>query len=253
VLVDLAGSDVVVAGEGDVEVTLVVAEIEIDFTAVGEDKDFAVPARCSVCCTEASSAGLSVLLRVHSPCVYIEVGIDLDRGHVRRLSVKPGSCVAALALILRPIVLSSRPVEEAVTRGISVYTRRLLFLHRILPIMPYMLKLVLFSKFYMLYALTFPTPLITPPDTSTYFIIAFSARATVWGREGRNLKGRGASQEICSVPLTSVGGASRRTGANQDSQVSRASSAVCLHPSLHRPIYFLQPHFVIARVTIVYR
>ncbi len=39
----------------------------------------------------------------------------------------------------------------------------------------------------MLYALTFPTPLITPPDTSTYFMIAFSALATVWGREGRNL------------------------------------------------------------------
>ena len=49
VLVDLAGGDVVVAGEGDVEVALVVAEIEVDFAAVGEDKDFAVPARCSVC------------------------------------------------------------------------------------------------------------------------------------------------------------------------------------------------------------
>lgn len=51
-------------------------------------------------------------------------------------------------------------------------------------------------KIYKFYALTFPTPLITPPDTSTYFMIAFSARATVWGRERRNLKGRGASQEI---------------------------------------------------------
>jgi hypothetical protein len=50
---------------------------------------------------------------------------------------------------------------------------------------------------YTLYALTFPTPLMTPPDTSTYFMIAFSALATVWGRERRNLKGRGASQEIC--------------------------------------------------------
>jgi hypothetical protein len=46
VLVDLAGCDVVVACEGDVEVTLVVAEIEIDFAAVGEDEYFAVPLTC---------------------------------------------------------------------------------------------------------------------------------------------------------------------------------------------------------------
>jgi hypothetical protein len=57
VLVDLAGCDVVVAGEGDVEVALVVAEIEIDFTAVGENEDFAVPARCSVCCMEPHVRG----------------------------------------------------------------------------------------------------------------------------------------------------------------------------------------------------
>lgn len=43
VLVDLARGDVVVAGKGDVEVALVVAEIEVDFTAVGEDEDFAMP------------------------------------------------------------------------------------------------------------------------------------------------------------------------------------------------------------------
>jgi hypothetical protein len=43
VLVDLASCDVVVAGEGDVEVSLVIAEIEIDFTAVGENEYFAVP------------------------------------------------------------------------------------------------------------------------------------------------------------------------------------------------------------------
>jgi hypothetical protein len=33
----------------------------------------------------------------------------------------------SLALILRPIVLSSRPVEEAVTRGMSVCTCKMLF------------------------------------------------------------------------------------------------------------------------------
>lgn len=43
VLVDLAGGDVVVACEGDVEVALVVTEIEVNFAAVGEDEHFAMP------------------------------------------------------------------------------------------------------------------------------------------------------------------------------------------------------------------
>ena len=43
VLVDLASGDVVVAGEGDVEVALVVAKIEVDFAAVGKDEYFAMP------------------------------------------------------------------------------------------------------------------------------------------------------------------------------------------------------------------
>ena len=43
VLVDLARGDVVLARESDVKVTLVVAKVEVDFTAVVEDKDFAVP------------------------------------------------------------------------------------------------------------------------------------------------------------------------------------------------------------------
>jgi hypothetical protein len=43
VLVDLAGGDVVVACEGDVKVALVVAQVEVDFAAVGEDEDLAMP------------------------------------------------------------------------------------------------------------------------------------------------------------------------------------------------------------------
>lgn len=46
VLVDLAGGNVLVAREGDVEVTLVVSEIEVDFAAVVEDVDFTVPLLC---------------------------------------------------------------------------------------------------------------------------------------------------------------------------------------------------------------
>ena len=47
-LVYLAGGDVVIACEGDVQVALVVAEIEIDFAAVGENEDLAVPVGCSM-------------------------------------------------------------------------------------------------------------------------------------------------------------------------------------------------------------
>jgi hypothetical protein len=43
VLVDLACGDVVLAREGDVEVAFVVAKVEVDFTAIVEDKDFTVP------------------------------------------------------------------------------------------------------------------------------------------------------------------------------------------------------------------
>lgn len=44
-LVHLAGRDIVVAGQGDVQVALVVSEIEVDLAAVRENKDFPMPAR----------------------------------------------------------------------------------------------------------------------------------------------------------------------------------------------------------------
>jgi hypothetical protein len=47
-LVDLARRDVVLARQGDVEVALVVAQVEVDFAAVGEDENFAVPARALI-------------------------------------------------------------------------------------------------------------------------------------------------------------------------------------------------------------
>ena len=49
-LVDFARRDVVIACQGNVEVALVVAEIEVDFAAVGKDEYFAVPGPCSVMC-----------------------------------------------------------------------------------------------------------------------------------------------------------------------------------------------------------
>lgn len=42
-LIDLAGSDVVFAREGNVEVSFIVSKIEVNLTAVIEDEYFAVP------------------------------------------------------------------------------------------------------------------------------------------------------------------------------------------------------------------
>jgi hypothetical protein len=61
---------------------------------------------------------LSILLGIHSPCIDIEVWIDLDRRDVQPCQYKSDACQYA-RLILRPSVLSRRPVEEAVTRAVS--------------------------------------------------------------------------------------------------------------------------------------
>lgn len=42
VLVDSAGGNVIVTGQSDIQVAFVIAEIEIDFAAIVEDKDFTV-------------------------------------------------------------------------------------------------------------------------------------------------------------------------------------------------------------------
>lgn len=44
VLIDLASSDITLSGESYVKVTLVVAEIKINFSTVIENEDFPVPA-----------------------------------------------------------------------------------------------------------------------------------------------------------------------------------------------------------------
>lgn len=83
VAVDFARRDVVIARQRDVEVALVVAEIEVDFAAVGEDEYFAVPVVCLVTCHGGIYRRLAgLLLRVHRPCVDIEVRVDLDRRDV---------------------------------------------------------------------------------------------------------------------------------------------------------------------------
>jgi hypothetical protein len=61
---------------------------------------------------------VDVLLGVHSPRIDIEVRIYFDRRDVlaRQHNAQHAS---SCTLILRPIVLSSRPVEEAVARVVS--------------------------------------------------------------------------------------------------------------------------------------
>jgi hypothetical protein len=48
-----------------------------------------------------------------------------------QLQVQPARGIAALALILRPSVLSSSPVEEAVEHNVSVCTCKSLLVHRV--------------------------------------------------------------------------------------------------------------------------
>lgn len=64
------------------------------------------------------AGGLNVLLGVHKSGINIEVRVDLDGRDVEQKSVysgaKKGSNVGSH--IFKPMVLSSRPVEEATTR-----------------------------------------------------------------------------------------------------------------------------------------
>lgn len=82
VLVDLARRDVVVAREGDVEVPLVVAQVQVHLAAVREHEHLAVPAAVQHLPRMYVGVRARLLLGVHSPRVHIEVRVDLDRGHV---------------------------------------------------------------------------------------------------------------------------------------------------------------------------
>jgi hypothetical protein len=64
------------------------------------------------------SEEVNILLRVHGTGIDIEVGVDLDRRDVKSCQYNIDTCQTA-GPILRPIVLSKRPVEEAVARNVS--------------------------------------------------------------------------------------------------------------------------------------
>lgn len=70
VLVDLAGGDVVIAGQIEAEVALVVAQVEIGLAAVLEHE------------------ALAVLLGVHGAGVDIDVGVDFDGGDSKAHSLE---------------------------------------------------------------------------------------------------------------------------------------------------------------------
>lgn len=84
VLVYLARSNIVVACKSDVQIALVVAKIEIDLAAVGENEDLAMPVHCLIRIRWAIRV-LYVLPRVHSPRIDIKVRVDLDRRYLQSL------------------------------------------------------------------------------------------------------------------------------------------------------------------------
>lgn len=86
-LVDLASCDVVVACQGNIQVSFVVSEVEVDLSAVVEDEALPVPA---VWLERSSASGdeTTVLHRRHGPCIDIEVWVDLDRSDVLIVSVR---------------------------------------------------------------------------------------------------------------------------------------------------------------------
>lgn len=84
-LVYLARCDVVVFGEGDVEVALVVPQIEIDLSAIVQHKAFSVPAS-PVSGAIMREPGRHILCGIHGPGVDIHVGVAFYRCDVQLVS-----------------------------------------------------------------------------------------------------------------------------------------------------------------------
>jgi hypothetical protein len=84
--VDLSSGDVVFPGEGDVKVSLVVSQIQIDLTTIVQYKDFTVPVTI-----QHLSASISIkcllLGRRHSSSIDVHVWINLDGRDVHSKSV----------------------------------------------------------------------------------------------------------------------------------------------------------------------
>ena len=80
--VDLAGCDVVVFREGDVEVSLVVSQVKIDFSSIVEYKDLTMSIRGLVTSFMAIFE-INTLCGRHRSSIGVEVRVYLDRGDVK--------------------------------------------------------------------------------------------------------------------------------------------------------------------------
>lgn len=104
----------------------------------------------------------NALARIHSPGIDIEVRIDLDRRHLQALrfqqQARGGGCKRTRRVSKYHVASSVRTTYDAL---------RVLVKHRKASN----------SGRYEIH--TFPTPLITPPETSTYFMIACGGSVAV--------------------------------------------------------------------------
>ena len=78
--VDLAGRDIVIARQRHVEITLVVAQVEVNFATVIEDVHLAYAVSDDEHKDAHAHDPLTVLLRTHSASSYVHVGVDFYRG-----------------------------------------------------------------------------------------------------------------------------------------------------------------------------
>jgi hypothetical protein len=90
-LVDLARRDVVRARQSDVQVALVVAEIEVDLAAVGENEDFAVPARMLIHAMSRWRSCLAYSFGFMVPASTLRYGSTLMEDTFWHVSTRPQS------------------------------------------------------------------------------------------------------------------------------------------------------------------
>jgi len=80
--VDLAGCDIVVFREGDVEVSLVVSQVKVDFSSIVEYEDLTMSIRGLVTSFRAGYE-VNTLCGRHGSSIGVEVWVYLDRGDVK--------------------------------------------------------------------------------------------------------------------------------------------------------------------------
>lgn len=77
-LIDLAGGDVVIAGEGQGQVPFVVAEIQVDFGTWKKDSVRNEAGGCALARTGLQNEAFTVLCGGHEACIDRHIRVDLD-------------------------------------------------------------------------------------------------------------------------------------------------------------------------------